>query len=559
MKGFKRIMAITILIINILIAGCGIVEIPDPGQYNNNLDEHTPTPPVKSGPVKGGSLSIAISRPDTLNPLLTKSKDTINFLGIIFESVVEYDESLKPQPALASDWEVLDGGKLWVFNIKKGIKWHDGQSLTAEDVLFTFEALRSGKLESFYEKNIADNPNIVEVGLKDGDPYSFYIQLEEPSALVLDLMTFPVVSHKIFKNVESMLAQKDDISTAPIGSGPYKVNKVDVSNGKKIILEKNKRWWNGEPYINNLTAKIYGNNESARTAFINNKVDVVDTMAFYADVMASPDNANLYRYPTHNYEFLAFNPQRKLLNDKNLRKAIALAIDRKEIISKVYLNSAEAVDVPILLRSWLYNGKYRVYDFDIEEAKALLAKSGWEDIDGDGFLDKNEGTTQLSFTLMTNDDNYLRRESAFMIARQLAKIGIKVDVRSVSWEELWEGDESIVTTHNYDVLLTGYYLDYAHDLSFAFHSREVGNGFNNFIEYENKTMDKFLDNARKAYKEEDRVRCYNDIQKHLVEQLPVVSLYFRTGSILANNKVHGIKAHWDLGVYQNIEDWYIVE
>jgi peptide/nickel transport system substrate-binding protein len=106
--------------------------------------------------------------------------------------------------------------------------------------------------------------------------------------------------------------------------------------------------------------------------------------------------------------------------------------------------------------------------------------------------------------------------------------------------------------------LTGYYLDYVPDLRFAFHSSQIGKGKNNFYRYQNPELDSLLDTAATAYKEKDKKKAYQKIQEHLVGELPVISLYFRTGSLLVNNRVHGVDKVRELNLYNNIKDWYLV-
>jgi peptide/nickel transport system substrate-binding protein len=554
----KKLLACFLIALYLfLIPGCGLLDVPQelPPDLSAQPDE---TPEASPAPKKGGELAVPLTAPDTFNPLLTQSRDMLNILGLIFESPIAFDENAKPVPSLVSSWEVSPDGRLWIFHIRKGVKWHNGQEMTGDDIQFTFQALQSGVLGSFYEKNIAGNENILETGLRNGDPYTFYVRLAEPAYQILDILTFPVLPRSVYQSVDYMLSTKEDMTMTPIGTGPYRADPARPYDGTSMKLVRNDSWWDGSPYIDSILAKTFATNEEARNAFSNGEIDLVDTMVIYAGTNIGLNSATHYKYLTQSYEFLALNSENPLFADKSVRKAIAYAIDRKDIISKVYLNNAETVDVPIPSNSWLYDSAYRIYDYDADRARKLLSDAGWADSDGDGVLDKttDSGKTDLAFTILTNRDNDFRRDTVSLIAEHLALVGFKVQTELVEWDQL---QNERMLNHQFDAVLTGYYLDYVHDLRFALHSGQIGTELNNFIGYRSPDLDGLMDAAAKAYTEEDRRAAYQKIQQHIVEELPLISLYFRTGSLLADNRIHGIGRIGEFSIYRNIKVWHIAE
>jgi peptide/nickel transport system substrate-binding protein len=553
----KRVLScLLILLFLFLTPGCdtgGGAPSDSPDASAKPKETATPTP----SPQMGGELKVPLMAPDSFNPLLTQSRDILNFLNLIFEHPLVLDEKSRPAPSLVEKWEVSEDGRTWTFHVRKDVKWQNGQAMTGEDILFTFQALQSGKLGSLYEKDLAGNVNIVEAGLRNNDPYTFFVRLAEPSSEVLDIMTFPVLSKNVYQSPEFMQKEKGNFSMTPIGTGPYQVDLSQPYNGTSMKLVRNEDWWNGKPYIDSILARVCQTNEEARAALGKGEIDLVDTMAVYANNYSDLDKITGYKYLTENYEFLALNCNNPLFADKNVRKAIAYAIDRTDIISRVYLNNAETVDVPMPSNSWLYDSAYRIYDYDEKRAAKLLKEAGWTDSDGDGVLDKIvEGEKQdLAFTILTNSDNDFRRDVAELISKHLSLVGFRVQTEAVSWEQLQSEN---MQKHKFDAILTGYYLDYVPDLRFAFHSSQIGKGKNNFYRYQNPELDSLLDTAATAYKEKDKKKAYQKIQEHLVGELPVISLYFRTGSLLVNNRVHGVDKVRELNLYNNIKDWYLV-
>ena len=219
------------------------------------------------------------------------------------------------------------------------------------------------------------------------------------------------------------------------------------------------------------------------------------------------------------------------------------------------MNNAEATDVPIPSDSWLYDGASRIYDFEREKAIKLLDEAGWIDLNDDGIRDKiiDSDTVELKFTILTNEDNSMRKDVAELIAQQLRQVGIAVQSMTVPWEEF----ETILLDGDFDAVLTGYYLDMFPDFQFMFHSKAIGNGLNNFIRYRDEELDRLIDEAAVLYDHDRLAESYSRIQRRLVDQLPLISLYFQTASLLTNNRVHGVEAPRELNIFRNIEEWYL--
>lgn len=566
----KRFFIFILVLVNIfLLVACDLSQPAEPSPSGNDQNIDNTNKEVK--PQEGGQLRIPVQGLESWNPLIAKTTDSVNFLSLIYEGLVGYDSDLKKIPKLASDWQVSEDGRLWTFNIRKDAKWHDGTSITAEDVIFTYNILKEGVLNSVYQYNIFDNDNILEIGLKNNDKYSLFVRLAEPSSKLLDIFTFPVISKDYYESVENIIKIQKDLTKAPLGTGPYKVAEEYFSEDQEsIILVRNEDWWGRRPYIDKIIGKIYTNKEEARKAFMQGELDLVDTMIVYVNNKSVEEDTKLYRFMTNYYEFLGLNSESELIKDPKIRKALAYAIDRREIISKVYLNNAQTVDVPIPSNHWLYDNAYRLYDYDIDRAKRLLKEAGWQDLDGDGILDKtvDNQKIELKIKLVSNSGNDLRRDVLSLIKSHLELVGFKVETQIADMETI---AKDLLATNQFDALLTGYYLDNALDLSFAFHSREIveiddiedldeiDSIPNNFIKYRNSELDSLLDLASHSYDLNELSAVYQNIQDHMTRELPIISLYFRTGSLLVNPKLYGIDKPSQLSLYRNIEEWFIAE
>ncbi|WP_129721281.1 ABC transporter substrate-binding protein [Xylanivirga thermophila] len=545
----KRLLMLFMAIYMAVLPGCVAktisVEEQQPllEQSNKNKSEQA----EETVPKKGGTLTIPLVQPDVFNPLMTKSKDMVNFLGLIFEGVMRYDQNQKPQPCLAESYEVSEDGTIWTFHLRKGVKWHDGTPFTSQDVKFTFDILRSGTLNSFYQNGIYANTYIQDLVPKDD--YTICLNLNFPISNALDIMTFPVIPKAVY---ESVLPGAGIENIVPIGTGKYKMESTISIEDGEIRLVRNNDWWGKSPFIDTILVRIYEDNDKARAAFQTGSIDLVDTEVVFTNIYEQEPDVRLYRYLTSKYDFLAFNLRSPLFSDAKVRKALAYAIDRKEIMSMVFLNNGQAVDVPINPSSWLYDSSYRIYDYDPEKAVFMLKEAGWSDSDGDGILDKDIGGEKVNFkfTIKTNEDNDERRETALLIKRQLGEIGIQVDVEPVPWQEI-QGDH--IPKGSFDAILMGYYLSVFPDLEFILHS----SGEQNFIKYTHPELDGLIFQSKTIYNEEELKDAYRQMQKLISIEMPIMSLYFRTACLVTKDKIGGIGIPRELDIYGGIEEWYI--
>lgn len=567
----KGIYSLVIIILLLTVTGCSVSNIlPEYQDENLNpiAEEEKDLAYQPATPSKGGELKIAIALPDSMNPLYTKLKDYINLSSLIYEGLFSFDENLNIKPALAESWEVLDEGKIWQIELRKGVKWHNGKELTAQDVKYTFDLLYNHlqqseeeegseyKSSSIFAKRLFEGRNIARMEYVINNPYAVTIILNEPAGRTfLEALSFPILP--AMNDQDDQNDEDGEDIDFLIGTGPFKVESANIEIGGQIKLVRNDDWWGSEkPYIDAIVANIYRDNEESLEAFKNEEVDLVDTHVIYADFYGMSRQGQTFRYLTQNFVYIGINHQSPgILGDNRVREAIAYAIDRKDIVSRVYSSNAQAVDVPIPPDAWYYDSDLRMYDYQPLKVHQILEEAGWKDSNGDGILDKNtgEGFVDLSFTVNAHMDNIMQKETLNLIVEQLKDVGIDVKPRFLSWDDyitaLEEGD--------FEAVLSEHYLDITTDLGFMFHSSQIGNGLNNYIAYNNSYLDELLDRIPVIQDSQEFKDTYKKIQKHLVEELPIISLYYKTSSLVAAPYVHGIRLPRDLMIFRDIEKWYL--
>lgn len=494
-------------------------------------------------PQSGGELTIPIIQFDTLNPILNENKSVYYFDQLIYEGLIGLDENLEVHPALAKNWTSMESGKVWVFELREGVTWHDGKSFSGEDVKFTIDAIKTniGKQEaSIYGPYVQHIKNV-----KIMDPLRISITFDSPLENPIEIFNFPIIPKHRFSSIKDVYKAK---KITPIGTGPYKVESYDKFKNVQLITNEN--YWGKAPYITKIHGLMVPDKEAALTSLEANEVSVAEADNLDWEKYSENKSLKIYEYITQEYEFLGFNFNRKLTKDIRIRKAIAYSIDRHKIIKEIYLGHGTVADGPIYPGSTLYDEEEKSFGKDVVKAKELLLQSNWENRDADPWLEDEFGE-ELRFTLIVNKDNDKRVEVANRIASELEEIGVKVTIDLLSWE----GYEKRIFSNQFDLALGGWLLSNPWDLRFAFHSNYLGS--TNFIGYSNPEMDNLLDEGLVVKEYQVRKETYKQLQHVFVQDLPYFSLYFINNSLIVNNSVKGKITPTPLEIYSDIREWYI--
>jgi len=553
----KRIIAFLFYIVSLFLvatflAGCFYYSIPDPSDNTVVQEGHEIDSLEEILPQEGGEIRVPVPVPDTFNPLLAHTKGLSGFLGIMFEGLFELGEDQSPVPVLAHSWEVQEEGRVWHIKLREGVKFHDGHELTAEDVIFTFKALQEGILGSPYERGLVAHPDIETMVADENDTFAVYVHLFEPIHNMRELLTFPILPLHVYQSSAFMLENKGNFNFLPVGTGPFEADSARFDVLSHLRLVRNQDWWGGETYLDSVLGLVYEDETLARTAFVLGEIDIFDSVELFANVHAIGRQIQRHTYVTSHFEFIGFNHAHPILSNLLVRRAIAHAIDRQQIITVVYNGNAQNTEAPIPPSSWLYRSGHGIFDADINKASELLIQAGWTGVDENGirFKATETGYMPLKFRLLTNIESGLRRHAQELIINQLEAVGIAVEVQIEPLDKFAEA----LRTMDFDAVLTGYSVGRFPDLKF---NLNLGDGALPVTFYESDTLDFLVNEAAREYDQERLSGIYIDAQKYISEQLPVISLFFRTGSLLVDKSVKGITVPVSHDIYRSIDRWHI--
>lgn len=568
-KQKKKTMFLFTILIFIFLIGCKDIGYRDTdiNQGLNNGENQGNTD--KTTPIEGGELSLPLTNFTTLNPLLTDNSSYYHFSKLIFEGLFEFDENLKPYPKLAESYSISEDGKKVSIKLKQGITWHDGESLTSEDIAFTIEAIKRANMDGTYAKvfkeaslingylnlNSFINTNII-------DSSNIEIIFDRKFSNIIDILTFPIIPKHGFENIDQALSIEN---YKIIGTGPFKF--IDYEKFKTVNLKRNEAYWDNPVYIDRIIGKVLDDKELILTSFETGQIDLALSLDVDWDKYRQNERIEVYEYPSSNYEFLGFNFQKGIFSNEQgiaIRKAINYGINRQNIIRNQYLGHGTGIDVPIHPNSYLLSDNSSRYGHNINFAKEELKKVGYLDINEDGILEDESGNP-LRLTILTNTHNIFRLRTAEVIAEDLKKIGIDLSIVQNRDEDTlitqekkdiqWNNMQNILKRGNYDIVLLGWKTSIIPNISYMFHSSNIID--TNFIKYQDEEMDKLLGQTINGSLDE-KMENYNKLQNHILDKLPYVSLFYKNQALLVDSKLKGELSPKFFNLYYGLDKCFIV-
>ncbi len=479
-----------------------------------------------------------------IRPLELMDRDAVSLIDLVYESLIELDDSRMPVPSLATEWETGDG-KTWKFKIRQGVIFHDGRELTAYDVKATMDLLATlagDETRADNQKGLyALYPKMWKNWEVTGQ-YELTVRTDRPFYGLLYSMTFPVL--------QAQSAAGDN----PPGTGPYRI--ASYMPGDELWLVGNQNWWKAPPNVHDITGVWYASENDALKAYDSESIDMMMTRSTIGIRYRGTASirTNSYDYSTRQLETLVmnnYNSAKILTRDPLIRQAIACAIDEARLMANVYQGVVSQTDTLQSRESWLYNESTKVYGYNPEEAQRLLTAAKFDRVDDKGVRYKvtESGETRLSVRLNYYDEfgNALRKEAANEIADMLRAVGFSVDVSALSFDTAQER----LKKANFDLFLCSYNFDLPPDPNFML----LSDGYGNYAYYRADDLNKLCQNLRKAYKSDDFRKYWFDIQAHVAENVPFLPLYWRGGVVLTRYAYSSVRDIREYELLKSIETY----
>lgn len=493
---------------------------------------------LKSVPVAGGLYTEAvIGYPKAINPLYASSRDVDNDLSrLVYSSLYRYDAAGKLSADLATDYILSEDKKEYIITIKSGVKWHNGNELTADDVVFTFNLIQN---ESYRSPLRAE---LVGVNIEKIDERTVKFILPEPYAPFLEMLSFGIMPKVVWEKINPDAAALADVNLKPIGSGPYKFKSLSKNkNGdlREYHLEVNQDYYGQIPYIEEINFKFYTDHAEAIAAFNSGQIDGLSVLPFeYRSDLAVKDSTRIYDLLKPQIFGIFFNQaNNKTLEDKNVRAALAQAIDKNGLVAEIFAEAYQVADSPILKTNAAYGGNISRYDFNLEAAKSALA-------------DKN---LTIKFTVIDVNSNVAVAEK---IKTYWEAAGVIVELNIVPLEQA----ANMVRNREFEALLYGQLVGGDPDVFAFWHSSQIGVKGLNLAAYNNTEVDQLLTEARTIASSEERISKYQRFQEILTADIPTIFLYSPAYTYIHNRRVKGFEGQTifePADRFSLVSAWYI--
>ncbi len=479
--------------------------------------------------------------PRDLDPLLSTGSPEHHILQAIFEGLVDRDpETLEIIPAVAESWDISEDEKTYTFKIRQTAHWSDGSPITASDFVYAWKRSLLPKFASEwgYMKymivnakafNLSEITDFEKVGVKDIDTQTLQVTLNAPTPYFIQLLWHPSYFPVHQKTIEAHAEIDNPVSkwTLPenmVSNGPFNLESWEVNSA--IRVTRNPHYWDNEN--TRLNAVIFYpivSQQAEERAFRSGQVHMTYTPQMSIEKIAAykeNEPESLRVASTYSSYFYEFNTTKKPYNDPRVRKAIALAVDRQTIVKHVTKGEEVQAFSFVPPDPAGYTPK-EYFQYDVEKAKALLAEAGYPN--GEGF--------PVTEILFNTHDNH--RKVALAIQQMLkTNLNITVNLANQEWKVFLNSKREL----NHDIARTGWIADYLDPLNFF--ELQLSYSGNNNTGWSHEEYDKIIETLGVTSNREQRFKLFEQANKILAEEMPILPLYYMSDINLVYTPVKGV-------------------
>lgn len=483
--------------------------------------------------VQQDTLYFAATSIDTLNPVVSSSEDTFYISKLIYNSLFDYTDDLNVQPELAESYEVNTDRAYVDITLKDGVLWHDGTELTAGDVRFTVNAIKSYGSEGIYYEAVS-KINSVNV---QGDK-TLRIYFRNNTDCSLDTLTFPILPEDQYSSIRSLINTTDDFE--PVGTGQYKFASYDYLEA--LNLSPNEQYF-GTKASNSITVNILPDKSLASNMMeINNVTCYIDDTTERKSLVADK-GFQMYDIVSNDVDFIVFNTSAEILSTKEMRQALCYAIDRDEVLNDGYMGDGVITDTIYYPNFLGVSDTGDVYSYDRDKAIELMAEQGYEDSDLNGKLENGDGE-EVSLNILVNSDNANRLAAARIIEDNLESAGFSVTITSADWEEYTD----LIERGEFDILVTGYEIEASYDLRGFFDGTNPWN-------YTNNDILQLVNELDRLHTSQEYTAAYEKIKEALIDEIPYYSLCYRKMGLVGLSTFEADQLPMFNDIYRNCNTW----
>ncbi len=496
------------------------------------LDRLTKTVPADGGILREGE----VSQPVYLNPVITNASDADkDLIALVFSSITDVAKKISVSP----------NGRLWTVRLRDNVRWHDGEKLTADDIIFTIQKIQDSESRSplfvTWQGVVPERVSELELTLTTGAPYAFFEN---------NLKNLYIIPAHIYSTVPTANWRISNFNLEPVGSGPFKIVSYKKERNGFISaynLVRNENYFGDKPYIGEIQLNFFTDEQTAVNAFNAGRVDTLSGLSPKNISLVVRNNQLINFFLPRYYAIFLNASSNDLLKNQSVRLALTYAVDKKKIVEQVFRGFAAEAVGPLPPSFHEGGAATDTAYFNPDEARRILDEANIK-MGSDGF----RGEIKLIVPKIT-----FLTDTAELVKAYWEAIGIKTTLIVLDPGTI---ANDVIKTRNYDALLFGNILSQNPDMFSFWHSSERFYPGLNLSLYNNKTADKLIESIRKNFDEASRTNDIVSLSGLIAHDVPAVFLYSPNYVYITSSKVHGIDTtsiSLPSERFRNIEAWYV--
>lgn len=471
--------------------------------------------------------------PILLNPVVAEDAYSSLICGKIFDTMLERDrKTLKMKGQIAEKWTIGADKLTYVFSLRKNVVFHDGQSLTSEDIIFSYQMMMSEKIpnahKKVYYKDVAS--------IAAPDKFTIVFKMKKPYAMALEhLGGFEIIPKHIYSKGDFMKDERN--LRGPIGSGAYSF--TEWRTGQRVTLTRFEKYWGIKPEIRKLQFLIIKNDSVALQALKKGDVDSYNLKPLQWTRQTSSEKfARSFakiKYLATNYRYIGYNMRKAPFNDRRVRLAMAHLMDLERVRKTILEGLAEITTGPFLQQSLQYNKKLPVLNYDPQRATALLKEAGYMP-DANGQMIK--GGKPLEIEVMIPAGGGFYDQFIAIIKDDFANVGITVVPRKLEFQTLLEK----ISKRDFEAVMLGWSSGVESDPYQLWHTSQRDKG-HNFTGFGNGESDGIIEQARLTFDDKARNALYHRFHEIVYNEQPYTFLYTSYALIAVSKRFTNVNVY----------------
>jgi peptide/nickel transport system substrate-binding protein len=513
---------------------------------------------------------------ETINPIYSFSVDEGVIDETLFLSLVQFewnDETgdLDQKPMLATSWEWASDSSYIIFNLRDDALWSDGVKLTSEDVVASFDIYSDSKVQSrFYGsfKNLyTDFDEHIDI-IKTFEiisPLKLKVKFLPGSVPAMIDVVFPIIPKHIYEKMKREEISTSEINFNPVTNGAYKLKKWE--RNQSIVLEANRKSFLYKPgMIDEIIFKVIPDYNSRLTQLEKGEIDFCELIKpLDVNGLRKSGLLKITSVKGREYDYLGLNnidiksyaekkiiKKNKLFGNPKVREALALAINRNEILTEYLNNFGKLAVTPVSpIFKQYYDNQLNPIEFNPDKAKKILADEGWKDIDNNGVLEKDN--VEFKFTIYIPAGNPLREFAGTIIKNNLKAIGIYANVEKLELGKFLDN----LYDKKMDAWMASWYIQIPLELKTFWYS-DLQSTPLNFVSYQSKDADRIIDKLNTRLPQNVKIEYYKKFQEIIYEDQPVTFLYWTDDIVAYNKRLKDVTIN-PFGALQKLWEWRFIE